>query len=159
MPLDSPLVTRHSLLHRYLMKCPIRIEPSSTALRLQTKKKAFTLFEVLIALAVFALAVAGIIIALDSIVQGALEARQRVLSRLELASRLAYNMVDPPLSGDRTVTSPQGITTTESLTPEDLKDGQDHVITGVYRLKISSQYGTSTDSAEILLYHPQQNVP
>lgn len=118
--------------------------------------KAFTLFEVLIALAVFALAVTGLAIALESIVQTALEARQRTLSRMELESRLAYDMVDPPLEGDRTLSASEnhGFAITESATPEELQDGEGHPLTGIYRLKISSKIGSNTDSLETLIYHP-----
>ena len=134
-------------------------QPLQQQRKLRRRHAAFTLFEVLVALAVFSLAVAGLITALDTMVQGAIEARQRVISRLELSSRLAYNMVDPPLSGDRTITSTYGVTTTETCTPEDLKDDQGHDITDVYRIKITSQYGPTSDSAEFLLYHPQRNMP
>ena len=119
-----------------------------------SRSDGFTLFEVLIALAVFAFSVAGLVMALDSMVKAVLETRQRVFSRLELESRLAYNMVDPPISGDRTITS-HGVTFTESVAPVDLTDVQGNEITGIYRLKITSEYEKTTDSAEILLYRPQ----
>jgi type II secretion system protein I len=116
----------------------------------------FTLFEVLIALAVFALAVTGLAIALESIVQTALEARQRTLSRLELESRLAYNMVDPPLEGDRSLSAAEnhGFNVTESAAPEELQDAQGHPLSGIYRLKISCNIGKETRSLETLIYHP-----
>ncbi|MFZ4115551.1 MAG: type IV pilus modification PilV family protein [Chthoniobacterales bacterium] len=116
--------------------------------------KAFTLFEVLIALAVFAFSVAGLVMALDSMVKAVLETRERVFSRLSLESRLAYNLVDPPVSGDRTLTN-HGVTFTESLTPLDLTDVHGNEIRGIYRLKITSEYEKITDSAEILLYRPE----
>ena len=118
--------------------------------------KAFTLFEVLIALAVFCIAVTGLAIGLDTAVQSAIEARQRVLSRIELESRIAYNMVDPPLSGDRILGASEnhGIALQESAAPEQLEDAQNNQITGVYRVKITSKMGKISDSAEILVYHP-----
>ncbi|HLB33548.1 MAG: hypothetical protein A3F67_06050 [Verrucomicrobia bacterium RIFCSPHIGHO2_12_FULL_41_10] len=114
---------------------------------------AFTLFEVLIALTVFIFAVTGLAIALDSMIQSALTARERVLSRLELESRLAYNMTDPPLEGSRTLKSEEnhGVEVQESLEPVELKDNQDQLIPNIYRLKINTKIGTITDSAEILL--------
>ena len=117
---------------------------------------AFTLFEVLIALAVFAMAVTGLAMALESIVQTALEARQRTLSRMELESRLAYNMVDPPIEEDRTLSAAEnhGFNITESATQENLEDAEGHPLTGIYRLKISSKIGNNTDSLETLIYHP-----
>ncbi len=117
---------------------------------------AFTLFEVLIALAVFALAVTGLAMALESIVQTALEARQRTLCRMELESRLAYDMVDPPIEGDRTLSAAEnhGFEITESATPEELKDGENHPLNAIYRLKITTKMGNTTDSLETLIYHP-----
>jgi len=119
-------------------------------------QKGFTLFEVLIALAVFALAVTGLAIALESIVQTALEARQRTLLRMELESRLAYDMVDPPIEGDRTLSAAEnhGFEITESATQENLEDGEGHPITGIYRLKVTTKMNNSTDSLETLIYHP-----
>ena len=117
----------------------------------------FTLFEVLIALAVFAMAVTGLAMALESIVQTALEARQRTLSRLELESRLAYDMVNPPIEGDRTLSAEKnhGFNITESATQENLEDAEGEPLTGLYRLKISSTIGNNTDSLETLIYHPE----
>lgn len=120
------------------------------------KNSGFTLFEVLIALAVFALAVTGLAIAIQSIVQTALEIRQRTFVRLELESRLAYDMVDPPIEGDRTLTAEEnhGFEIKESATPEEIEDGEGHPLTGIYRLKITSKMGNATDSLETLIYHP-----
>src|SRR3990167_7279022 len=114
---------------------------------------AFTLFEVLIALTVFIFAVTGLAIALDSMIQSALTARERVLSPLEPESRLAYNMTDPPLGGSRTLKSEEnhGVEVQESLEPVELKTNQDQLIPNIYRLKINTKIGTITDSAEILL--------
>ena len=128
----------------------------ATVVELRKQSRAFTLFEVLIALAVFALAITGLAMALQSIVQTALEARQRAFCRLELESRLAYNMVDPPLSGDRTFEAKEnhGFHIVESATPENLQDGEGNPITGIYRLKITSKSGNITDAVETLIYHP-----
>ncbi|MFI0348361.1 MAG: prepilin-type N-terminal cleavage/methylation domain-containing protein [Chthoniobacterales bacterium] len=127
-----------------------------TSCLLSPNSKAFTLFEVLIALAVFCIAVTGLAVALETAVQSSIEARQRVLSRLELESRLAYNMVDPPLSGNRTIEARDnnGIAVEESATPEQLEDAQNHLITGLYRIKIITKNGKINDTAEMLLYHP-----
>ena len=121
---------------------------------LWTNSRAFTLFEVLISLAIFSLAVTGIVIALESMAQTCIDTRESVLSRLQLESRLAYNMVDPPLDGDRTVDNHHGVITTESFTPLSLNNAAHQEITGIYRLKITSQYGKTKNEAEILLYHP-----
>ncbi len=118
------------------------------------KSAAFTLFEVLIALAVFAFSVAGLVISLDSMVKAVLETRERAFLRLALESRLAYNMIEPPMGGDRTLTI-NGISFLESLTKVDMTDANNKEIPNIYRLKISSSYEKATDSAEILLFPPQ----
>ena len=120
---------------------------------LHRSKRAFTLFEVLVALAVFSFAIGGLAIALESMAQAVLEARERVLSRLQLESRLAYNLVDPPLEGDRTIKANE-VVTTESMELVELSNAQSQEITGMYRLKITSQCKKTKDSAEILLYRP-----
>lgn len=118
--------------------------------------KAFTLFEVLIALAVFALAVTGLAIALESIVQTALEARQRTLSRIELESRLAYDMVDPPIEGERKLSASEnhGFEIIESATPQEIEDGEGHPLQAIYRLKVTAKMGNNSESLETLIYHP-----
>lgn len=142
-----------------ISNCPSfrnRLTPSLSLPSLANKNAGFTLFEVLIALAVFSLAVTGLAIALESIVQTALEARQRSFCRMELESRLAYNMADPPIEGERTLTASEnhGFDVTESATPEVIEDGEGHPLTGIYRLKISSKMGNTTSSLETLIYHP-----
>ena len=114
----------------------------------------FTLFEVLLSLAIFALSVTGLVVALDSMVKTVLETRVRVFMRLALESRLAYDMVDPPVSGDRSITS-HGVTFTESLIPVDMTDDHGNEIPGIFRLKIISEYEKETDSLEVLLYRSQ----
>lgn len=137
-------------------RSPWRRRDSPIKVNFARHSRGFTLFEVLIALAVFSIAVTGLAIALDTVVQSALEARQRVLTRLELESRIAYNMIDPPLSGERTIdaASNHGVAIKESATLEQLQDAQNQPLTGIYRLQISAQIGQVNDSAEILIYHP-----
>ncbi len=126
------------------------------SIKVTKQSYGFTLFEVLIALAVFALAVTGLAIALESIVQTALETRQRTLSHMELESRLAYNMVDPPIQGERTLSAAEnhGFEVIESATPEEIEDGEGHPLQAIYRLKIISKMGNATHSLETLIYHP-----
>lgn len=116
--------------------------------------KAFTLFEVLVALTVFAFAIGGLAIALESIAQTCIEARERVFSRLELESRLAYNLVNPPLEGERSLKSSSGIVINESLTPVTLTDANNQEVVGICRLTITAQSKKTKDSAEVLLYRP-----
>ena len=111
------------------------------------------MFEVLIALAIFSFAVVGLVIGLDSVVKAMMETRARAFSRLALESRLAYNLIDPPLEGERVIRS-NGIDFRESLTSVPLLDAQGNQINGVYRLKIHSKYDHDEEEAEILLYRP-----
>ncbi|MBX9742236.1 MAG: prepilin-type N-terminal cleavage/methylation domain-containing protein [Chthoniobacterales bacterium] len=118
------------------------------------RARGFTLFEVLVALTVFSFAVGGLVIALESVAEACIEARERALSRLELESRLAYNMVDPPLEGDRTIKTSSGIAITESLTPLTLNNANNQEVVGISRLTITAQNKKTKDSAEILIYRP-----
>jgi prepilin-type N-terminal cleavage/methylation domain-containing protein len=129
----------------------------ASGVEFQRRSGGFTLFEVLIALAVFAFSVAGLVMSLDSIVKAVLETREHAFSRLGLESRLAYNLADPPISGDRTITE-NGITFTEGLTPVEIADANGRAIPNIYRLKITSQYEKTSDSAETLLYLPSPDI-
>ena len=114
----------------------------------------FTLFEVLLSLAIFALSVTGLVVALNSMVKTVIETRAHVFMRLALESRLAYDMVDPPISGDRRIIS-HGVTFNESLIHVDMTDDHGNELPGIYRLKILSEYDRETDSLEVLLYRSQ----
>lgn len=76
-------------------------------LALRNDSCGFTLFEVLIALAVFMLAVTGLAIALNTALGVALEVRQRSACRAELESRLAYCQAIPPAVGSTRVSNSQ----------------------------------------------------
>jgi hypothetical protein len=119
--------------------------------------RGFTLFEVLIALAVFMLAVTGLAIALDTALQAALEVRQRSFCRSELESRLAYCQANPPPEGSPRVLEAarnHGVRVEESLTPFPARDAAGTEISGLKKLTITTKSGTQTDQAEILLKRP-----
>ena len=120
---------------------------------------AFTLFEVLVALGVFAIAVTGLAMALDSAVQAAFEARERALARIMLESRLAAAMSDPPLNGRRVIEARDnnGIRVEETLDPFEAKTTNGTLIPGLWKLKITAGSGrekADAESAEILIYKP-----
>ena len=73
--------------------------------RMRKRKTAFgfTLFEVMIALGVFMIAVTALVVALQTSVQAALEARKRSLARMQLESCLSIAMADPPINGRRII--------------------------------------------------------
>ena len=122
-------------------------------------QSAFTLFEVLIALGVFVIAVTGLALALDSAVLAAVEARERALARVVLESRLAAAMSDPPANGKRVVEARDnnGIRIEESLDPFEAKTTNGTPVAGLWKLKISAEFGrgrAGRESAEILIYKP-----
>ena len=119
--------------------------------------RGFTLFEVLIALAVFMLAVTGLAIALNTALQEALEVRQRSFCRAELESRLAFcQAVPPPVGSTRVLEASKnhGVKVEESLIPWPLKNGQGLEVVGLKKLTIKTTSGNQTDRAEILLNLP-----
>jgi len=132
----------------------------NTENRNQKTSPAFTLFEVLIALGVFAIAVTGLAIALESSVQAALEARQRSLARMQLESRLSIAMADPPRNGRRIIESRdnKGIRVEETLEPCEIRTTNGAVVPGLWTLKIVVGGGERTakeiETAEIILYKP-----
>ena len=120
---------------------------------------AFTLFEVLIALGVFAIAVTGLVTALSSAVQAAVEARERGLARIMLESRLAAAMSDPPLNGRRVIEARDnnGVRVEETLDPFEAKTTNGTLVPGLWKLKISANFGRRSEAketAEILIYKP-----
>jgi prepilin-type N-terminal cleavage/methylation domain-containing protein len=119
--------------------------------------QGFTLFEVLIALAVFMLAVTGLAIALNTALQAALEVRQRSFCRAELESRLAFcQAVPPPIGSTRVLEASKnhGVKVEESLIPWPLKNSQGLEVTGLKKLTIKTSSGNQKDQAEILLNLP-----
>lgn len=116
-------------------------------------RRAFSLFEILVALGVFAVAVTGLALALDAAVGSALEARERTLARSVLESRLAFCLANPPLEGRRVVEAADnnGVRIEESLDPVELKTSNGVILPGMYRLAIEARWGRGgTEKAEIL---------
>jgi len=120
------------------------------------RSSGFSLFEVLVALGVFAMAVTGLALALDSAVGAAFEARGRALARIALESRLSVAMADPP-SGRRVIEARdnQGIRVEESLDPFEAQTTNGVPITGLWKLKVTADFGSGgKESADILIYRP-----
>ncbi len=125
----------------------------------RTRRSGFTLFEVLVALGVFAIAVTGLAIALDSAVMAAFEARQSALARVMLESRLAAAMSDPPLNGKRVIDARDnnGVKVEESMEKFEARTTNGVELSGLWKLKIVADWGNREQgraSAEILLYRP-----
>jgi len=121
------------------------------------RESGFTLFEVLIALAVFMLAVTGLAIALNTALQAILEVRQRSFCRAELESRLAFCQANPPPVGTPRIleaSQNHGVKVEESLVPWPVKNAKGLDIQGLKKLVIKTRSGNQTDGAEILLNLP-----
>ena len=122
------------------------------------KTKAFTLFEVSIALGVFAVAVTGLALALQSAVDAALNARSRMLARTMIESRLAIAMANPPLDGRREIdgSTNNGIHVLETFEQAEIKDTSNAILPGMWRLKVTAEpvKGGIKEMAEILVYRP-----
>jgi type II secretion system protein I len=121
-------------------------------------KKGFTLFEVLIALGVFALAVTGLALALQAAVDAALNARSRMLARTIIESRLAAAMADPPMNGKREIDarSNNGIAVLETFEHTEIRNPDGTVLPGMWKLIVTAGPlpGGGKERAEILLYKP-----
>ena len=124
---------------------------------LRNDSSAFTLFEVLIALAVFMMAVTGLAIALNTALGVALEVRQRSACRAELESRLAYCQAIPPAVGSTRVleaSKNHGVKVEETLVPYAAKNGKGLAVEGLKKLTIKTTSGTQVDTAVIILNIP-----
>ena len=121
-------------------------------------RRGFTLFEVLIALGVFAIAVTGLAIGLQSAVEAALSARQRALARFVIESRLAAAMTDPPLDGKRTIDARanNGVVVEETFERIELQDTNGQIIPGMWKLQVTAKFSAdgSTERAEIMVFRP-----
>ena len=121
-------------------------------------RRGFTLFEVLIALGVFSIAVTGLAIGLQSAVEAALSARERAVSRFVIESRLAAAMTDPPLDGKREIDgrTNNGISVVETFEQVELLDTNGQIIPGMWKLRVTAKAGRGgvEETAEILVFRP-----
>jgi len=118
--------------------------------------QGFTLFEVLLALAVFALAVVGLATAMDTALQSALEVRERSALRAELESQLATRQGFPLNAEHLTIEAKdnRGISVEETLTPHPLKNQKGDEIQNIKQLTIKVTMGKESDTASILVNAP-----
>ena len=119
-------------------------------------QRGFTLFEVMIALGVFAIAVVGLITALNTAMQAALEVRQRAQIRQELESRIALRQAIP-LDNEKLVIEAKnnhGIRVEETIVPHPVtnKDGEE--LPNIKKLTITAMLDQQSDSASILVNQP-----
>ena len=117
------------------------------------RKEGFTLVEVMLALGVFAIAVVGLITALNTAMQAAIEVRERSLLRAELESQIALRL-GIPLDKDTLVIEAKdnrGIRVEETLVPYPLKNKDDEEIANIKKLTITATLKQQSDSASILV--------
>lgn len=120
---------------------------------------AFTLFEVLLALAIFGLAVIGMLGALNSALSSAREARLGQFARIQLESRLAILEGEPLRPTQRQVeqASPK-MTFTESIQKEPITTASHETLDGFWRLKVvanwSASDGERKEEISFLRYSP-----
>lgn len=121
-------------------------------------QQGFTLFEVLIALGVFAIAVTGLVWALQSAIEASLSARERLFARTALESRLASAMANPPLDGKREIDgrTNNGLSVVEIFEPAEIQNTNGEVLPGLWRLRVTTSNGRTKaeESAEILIFRP-----
>lgn len=117
------------------------------------ERSGFTLVEVMLALAVFAFAVVGLVTALNTAIQAALDVRERAAIRQELESRIAYRMAIP-MDKEQLVTKAKdnhGVQLEEILTPHPLTNKNGTEIQSIKELKITATLHQQSDSATILV--------
>jgi type II secretory pathway component PulJ len=121
-----------------------------------TRILGFTLFEIMIALTVFAFAVVGLATALDRALNAGIEVRQHSLLRSELESQLAIRMAIP-LEKDTLVLEAKdnrGIRVEESIVPFEAQNQNGDDVQNIKKLTITASMGKENESASILVNQP-----
>jgi hypothetical protein len=117
----------------------------------------FSLFEILIALGIFALAFMGLALSLDSAITAGLEARSISRMRAEMDNRLAFCLAQPPDPGvTRKVEAKdnRGVSVEETLEPFLAQNREEEQLPGLWLLKIKVGMDDAGQTAETLLYIP-----
>lgn len=121
----------------------------------KSRAYAFTLFEVLIAMGVFALAFMGLAIALDSAISAGIETRDAANMRAELESRLAYcQAIPPPPGAKRTIAAKEnrGIAIEENMEPFLVKNEDGEELQNLWLLTIKAEVNGISETAETVMY-------
>ena len=136
--------------------------PSDLPRSITFDRRAFTLFEVMIALAVFVIASLGIAQALKSTIDVAIMARDRVILRTQLESRLAFCLAEPPRPGAKRQIKSQekgGVQFEETLIPYLVKNAEDQELANLFQLTIvATQNDSGKDESEkisLVIYRPE----
>lgn len=103
--------------------------------------KAFTLFEVLVALGIFALAVMGLMMALDSALSAAREIRISSLVRSQIANKLALLEGGPIKRLERVSnTASPPVKYTESVQPEQVIGRTKEILNGFWKVRVMAEW-------------------
>jgi len=123
------------------------------------KRGAFTLLEVLMALGVFAIAVVGMMVALNAILVSAQDARLQQIVRQRLENHLAFLEAGPVKEVNRKVDldSPK-MTITETVRREQVLNANRTVMEGFWRVEVVAEWEIEgvkqKDQASILRFAP-----
>ena len=126
---------------------------------MRRSEKAFTLFEVMMALGVFGIAVIGMMMALNGALNAAREARIGQFVRTEMDNRLAQLEAERPQELERTVEagSPK-IAFVESIRRETVQGGNRTSLDGFWRIQVLARWQASgekrEEEASFLVYAP-----
>ncbi len=107
----------------------------------------FTLMEVLVAVAVFAFAVLGLLFALNVTTDAARETLRQQALRAELQSRLARLSV-PPYNEGRQTEEAGGIQYTLEVAPEQIKAPDNTLMSGYWRIRVLAEWKENGKSYE-----------
>lgn len=121
-------------------------------------KRAFTLFEVLLALGIFGIAVVGMMAALNGTLDSAREARREQLVRQAIENRLAELEGGDIREGERvTGEKSPAITITESVRREPVHSGRER-LEGFWRIRVTAAWQDRgewrSEEASVLRYRP-----
>ena len=121
------------------------------------KRGAFTLLEVLIALGVFAIAIVGMMVALDTILRVAREARFHEIVRHRLENHLAFLEGGKEVNRKIELESPK-MTILESVRREQVLNANRTVLEGFWRIKVVAEWEyegvKDKEEASILRFSP-----
>jgi type II secretory pathway component PulJ len=125
----------------------------------QKSARGFTIFEAMLALGLFALAVVGITQMLNTAIQAASENQRETMIRQELQSRLAEERVTRLEPGTKELTGGEnGLLFERVVEPLDLENKRKNKLAGLYHLTIKAKWkGPSQEeerTAEIYVYQP-----
>lgn len=119
------------------------------------KSKGFTLFEVLVALGVFAFAIIGLLMALDSALSAASDARFETLVRRQLENSMAkLESIEPQEYKEVMEIAMPAMRITETMTAETIVTEERIRLDGFWRVRIEATWSRrgreETFSAEFL---------